>query len=271
MTHDVMEIQGLRMSYETPQATVEVLGGLTFSVRSSEVMCIVGPSGVGKSTLLRCLAGLQRPTGGQVLFRGEAVDAPPKGLGVVFQDYSRSLLPWMRVVDNVALPLRAAGVGKAQRRRRALELLEDLGLGHAGQLHPWQLSGGMQQRVALARSLVSEPAMLLMDEPFASVDAQTRFELEDLTLTVRARTDVSIVVVTHDIDEAVYLGDRVVVLHGSPAGVADVVDVPLGATRDQIDTRLDPMFAELRTRVLREIQQGRGSRPGRISEQVSAA
>jgi NitT/TauT family transport system ATP-binding protein len=222
----------------------------------------VGPSGVGKSTLLRCLAGLQRPTGGRVLFRGKAVDAPPEGLGVVFQDYSRSLLPWMRIVDNVALPLRAAGVGKAERRRRALEMIEELGLGHAGQQHPWQLSGGMQQRVALARSLVRDPVVLLMDEPFASVDAQTRFELEDLTLAVRARTQVSVVLVTHDIDEAVYLGDRVVVLSGSPAAVVDVIDIPLGAARSQLETRSEPLFAELRTRVLRDIQQGRVPRPG---------
>jgi NitT/TauT family transport system ATP-binding protein len=158
------------------------------------------------------------------------------------------------VIDNVALPLRAAGVAKRERHARALSSLVTVNLEHTADQHPWQLSGGMQQRVALARALVNEPEILLMDEPFASVDAQTRFDLEDLTLRIRAERGVAIVLVTHDIDESVYLGDQVLALAGSPARIVDVIDVPLGAARDQLTTRADHRFAELRTSVLAHLR-----------------
>ena len=193
-------------------------------------------------------------------FEGSTVTGPPPGLSVVFQDYSRSLFPWLDVLDNVALPLRAQRVGKRDRRARAVAALEEVGLAHAVAQYPWQLSGGMQQRVAIARALDSDPAVLLMDEPFASVDAQTRFDLEDLTLKIRQDTGVAIVLVTHDIDEAVYLGDRVLVLGGTPACVRTILDVPFGPVRDQLRTRADRRFVELRTVVMSEIQQGAATR-----------
>jgi NitT/TauT family transport system ATP-binding protein len=242
----------------------QVLRDITFDVRGGEFVCVVGPSGVGKSTLLRCLSGLQTPTSGSVRFHGEEVAGPPSGLALVFQDYSRSLLPWASVVDNVALPLRSAGTRKKAAVEAARSALHEVGLGGADpSAYPWQLSGGMQQRVAIARALACGPSIVLMDEPFASVDAQTRADLEDLVRRLRVDLGLTVVVVTHDIDEAVYLADRIVALAGSPAGVAEVVDVDLGLVRDQLDTKLRPRFAEIRAHVYRLI---RGAQTAAIRE-----
>ena len=164
-------------------------------------------------------------------------------------------MPWMRVLQNVAFPLEGRGVGSAERLERASRALELVGLTESARKYPWQLSGGMQQRVAIARALAYESPILLMDEPFGSLDAQTRFELEDLVLRLRKDLDITIVVVTHDIDEAVFLGDRVVVLGGRPSHVVDDVEVPLGRERDQLTTKGEPVFIKLRTRVLEEIRR----------------
>ncbi len=181
---------------------------------------------------------------------GELVTAPPERLAVVFQDYSRSLLPWMSVLKNVLLPLRAKAITRETRLQRAREALKAVGLAGTEDRYPWQLSGGMQQRVAIARALAYQPEALLMDEPFASVDAQTRADLEDLILRVRTQFGVTVVLVTHDIDEAVYLADEVIVLGGSPTRVRERIHVPLPQPRDQIATKSLPAFAELRGRVL---------------------
>jgi NitT/TauT family transport system ATP-binding protein len=234
---------------------VQVLRDISFTVNAGEFICIVGPSGAGKTTLLRCLAGLQRPTEGHVVFKGEPVAAPPRELAIVFQDYSRSLMPWLSVKDNVTLPLRAAGLDRKTRDERALAVLNEVGLAGAIDKYPWQLSGGMQQRVAIARALAYRPAAVLMDEPFASVDAQTRADLEDLVLRVRRNFGITVLLVTHDIDEAVYLADRVVVLYGAPAQVERIVKVDLGAERDQITTKATRAFAELRTEVYQMIRR----------------
>jgi NitT/TauT family transport system ATP-binding protein len=223
-------------------------------VDPGEFVCIVGPSGAGKTTLLRCLSGLLRPTAGSVRFDGEEVTQPVAEIAVVFQDYRGSLMPWMKVRDNVAFPLEGLGVKRAERRGRAQESLAAVGLSDVGDKYPWQLSGGMQQRVAIARGLAYESPVLLMDEPFGSVDAQARFDLEDLVLGLRRKLGISVVVVTHDIDEAVYLSDRVVVLAGKPATVVDNLTIELGDERDQITTRADSRFAALRSRVLNEIR-----------------
>jgi NitT/TauT family transport system ATP-binding protein len=236
------------------------LDGVSLRVADGELVSIVGPSGCGKSTLLRCVAGLITPASGAVVLDGAPVDRVPDGLAVVFQDYSRSLLPWLSVQDNVGLPLRrrnrgrAGRTARAERREVAGRALETVGLAGARTRYPWQLSGGMQQRVAIARALACDPVLLLMDEPFGSVDAQTREDLEDLILAVRRERDITILLVTHDIDESVYVGDRVVVLTRGPGRVRADLPVDLPAPRDQISTRELPAFVHLRASVGRLVR-----------------
>jgi NitT/TauT family transport system ATP-binding protein len=243
----MLEVTELRHTYDTFTAVQD----LNFRVDTGELACIVGPSGCGKSTLLRCIAGLIKPSAGQVSLHGDLIDRTPSDLAVVFQDYSRSLFPWLSVRGNVEFPLRSRGIAKAERRSRAAEALEWVGLSGAGAKYPWQLSGGMQQRVSIARALACQPSLLLMDEPFASVDAQTRFELEDLLLRVRREHSSTVLLVTHDIDESVYLGDRVLVLSKSPASIVADLKVDLPAQRDQITTRESANFVTLRGEVAR--------------------
>jgi NitT/TauT family transport system ATP-binding protein len=247
-------VDGLGMSYGSGSTAHEVLRDLSVRVEPGEFVCIVGPSGAGKTTLLRCLSGLLKPTAGSVSFGSTPVTQPLAEIAVVFQDYRGSLMPWLRVRDNVAFPLEGMGVKRAERHRRAEESLELVGLPGVGDKYPWQLSGGMQQRVAIARAIAYRSPILLMDEPFGSVDAQARFELEDLALRLRRELEISVVVVTHDIDEAVYLSDRVVVVAGKPTHVVDDIVVDLGSDRDQLTTRAMPRFTELRSRVLGEIR-----------------
>jgi NitT/TauT family transport system ATP-binding protein len=229
------------------------IADVSLRVADGELVTIVGPSGCGKSTLLRCLAGLVPPTSGQVVLDGAAVTRVPDRLAVVFQDYSRSLYPWLSVADNVALPLRRTK-SRAVRHGSALAALESVGLaGFAGR-YPWQLSGGMQQRVAIARALACDPVLLLMDEPFGSMDAQMREDLEDLVLRVRAERNITILLVTHDIDESVYTGDRVVVLSHGPGRVMADLLVDLPAPRDQIATKELREFARLRAEVSRLVR-----------------
>src|SRR5262249_12551459 len=201
----MLEVQKLHHGYGN--GTI-ALDEVTFEVAEGELVAIVGPSGCGKSTLLKVIAGLMPHTSGVVRLRDQEVRDVPPGLAMVFQDYGRSLYPWMRVAANIELPLRYQPVSRVDRKKRVTEGLQAVGLPPAASMYPWQLSGGMQQRVAIARALAYRPSLLLMDEPFASVDAQTRAELEDLLIGVRTQFEITIIVVTHDIDEAVYLSDR---------------------------------------------------------------
>lgn len=247
----VLAVEGLRKIYNegTEQANMAI-DTVSFSVDKGEFVCIVGPSGAGKTTLLRCISGLAAPSAGTVTFEGRLLTSVPSELGLVFQDYSRSLYPWYTNGKNVALPLAARGVPKAERATRVSEALTSVGLGHIEKKYPWELSGGMQQRVAIARVLSYRPELLLMDEPFASVDAQTRFDLEDLILKVRRELGITVVLVTHDIDEAIYLGDRIVALSKNPSVVQEVVEVPLGENRSQVQTRSSDEFLGLRRHLL---------------------
>ncbi|AUI50106.1 ABC transporter [Arthrobacter crystallopoietes] len=250
-----LEVTALSKTYGSGASAKCVIEDLTFTVNTGEVVCIVGPSGVGKTTLLKCLAGLQPVTSGAAAIDGRQIDGPPAEMALVFQDYSRSLMPWLTVRKNIRLPLRHLRLPAAELNQRIDTALDAVGLTHAASQYPWQLSGGMQQRVAIARALAYRPEILIMDEPFASVDAQTRFELEDLCLKIRDDFGMTILVVTHDIDEAVYLSDRVVVLGAKPARVLDVVDIDLPAPRDQISSRALKEFADQRTNVLSMIRK----------------
>jgi NitT/TauT family transport system ATP-binding protein len=250
----MLDVRGLKKVYEGSGRRVEAVRDLTFTVGAGELVCLVGPSGCGKTTLLKCVSGLLTPTAGQVLLSGVPVSGPPPGMAFVFQEYGRSLFPWMRVGENVELPLKQKDVTRARRRELVADALESVGLTDAAGAYPWQLSGGMQQRVAIARALAYEPDVLLMDEPFAAVDAQTRADLEDLVRGLWRERGMTILFVTHDIDEAVYLGERVVVLSASPTVVQEQLKVELPAERDQLHTRVDPRFAELRTHVYEQIQ-----------------
>ncbi len=249
-TAPVVSLRHVRKVYSSAAGPRVALADITFDVARGEFACVVGPSGAGKTTLLRCLAGLTAPTSGDALFEGAPLRSVPAGIGVVFQDYGRSLYPWLTVAHNVDLPLRARGVRRSARAERVAEVLASVGLADAVRQYPWQLSGGMQQRVAIARALAYRPDLLLMDEPFASVDAQTRFELEDLILRVRDEFGVTVVFVTHDIDEAIYLADRIVVVSKSPGVVTEIVDITLPRPRDQIATKADEAFARHREHIL---------------------
>ena len=208
----MLEIKNLSKTYGTGATATHAVGNVSFSIEEGEFVCVVGPSGCGKTTLLKCIAGLLRPSAGEVLLRGSRVTGPPEQMALVFQEYSRSLMPWMSVRNNVLLPLRHKKLSRAERRSLVEDALGAVGLVGFMDRYPWQLSGGMQQRVAIARALAYQPQILLMDEPFASVDAQTRGDLEDLVLQVRDEFGITILFVTHDIDESVYLSDRVVAL-----------------------------------------------------------
>ncbi|MEV2242709.1 ABC transporter ATP-binding protein [Micromonospora sp. NPDC049891] len=254
----MLEVRGLRKVYEGRERRVEAVRDLTFSLDAGELVCLVGPSGCGKTTLLKCIAGLLAPTSGEVLVDGRPVTGPPPGMAVVFQEYGRSLFPWHRVYENVELPLRQKKLPQARRRELVREALAAVGLADAHRAYPWQLSGGMQQRVAIARAVAYEPSVLLMDEPFAAVDAQTRADLEDLIRDLWHKLRVTVLFVTHDIDEAVYLGQRVLILSSSPTVIQEQLTIDLPDTRDQLHTRADPRFTSLRTHVYEQIQAAKG-------------
>jgi NitT/TauT family transport system ATP-binding protein len=260
--HAHLEVASLAKSYPLRDGrSTGAIADVSFRVTPGEFVCVVGPSGCGKTTLLKCLAGLLAPTSGEVLLDGQRVRKPPPQMGFVFQDYSNSLLPWLKVDRNVTFPLRHKGVPARRRAELATEMLRVVGLSEFARHYPWQLSGGMQQRVAIARALAYQPAILLMDEPFASVDAQTRGDLEDLLLRIWATYGVTTVFVTHDIDESVYLADRVIVLSRRPSTVAREFTVGLPRPRHQITTKELVEFARLRTEVMRTITEA-GTRAG---------
>jgi NitT/TauT family transport system ATP-binding protein len=257
----MLQIEHLGKTYGSGAKATHAVGDVTFAVESGEFVCVVGPSGCGKTTLLKCIAGLLEPSSGCVLLDGAQVTGPPEEMALVFQEYGRSLMPWTSVRNNVLLPLRHKKLSGEERSRLVEHAVQSVGLTRFLDHYPWQLSGGMQQRVAIARALAYQPAILLMDEPFASVDAQTRGDLEDLVLEVREEYGITILFVTHDIDESVYLADRVVVLTHAPTEVKEIVSIELPKPRDQIATKALPDFIDLRAHVQRLIRRERQDAP----------
>ena len=260
----MLEISHLGKTYGSGVKAIHAVGDIAFAVESKEFVCVVGPSGCGKTTLLKCIAGLLEPSRGEVVLHGSRVTGPPEEMALVFQEYGRSLMPWTSVRNNVLLPLRHKKMSNDERSRLVEEAVQSVGLTRFLDHYPWQLSGGMQQRVAIARALAYQPSILLMDEPFASVDAQTRGDLEDLVLNVREQYGITILFVTHDIDESVYLADRVIVLTHSPTEVKEVVPIALPRPRDQIATKALPEFVELRAHVQRLIRHERQETPAAV-------
>ncbi|HEY1502728.1 MAG TPA: ABC transporter ATP-binding protein [Stellaceae bacterium] len=241
----MLEVRKLCKTYTRGKQANVVLADIEFTVPEGQFVAVLGPSGGGKSTLLRCLAGLMDPTSGSIAINGRVIRGAPQEMVYVFQEYSRSLFPWRRLLGNVTYPIETA-VPKKMALERALAMIDLVGLtGFAGH-YPWELSGGMQQRAAIARALVTEPKFLLMDEPFGALDAQTRIQLEDTLLRIWTETPRTIVFVTHDIDEAIYLADRVIVLGARPGRVIEDVTIELPRPRHQIETKEDRRFADYR-------------------------
>lgn len=224
---------------------LQVLVDVSFDVRQGEIVSLIGESGCGKTTLLRIIQGLGRPDSGSILVNGVAVTRPGRDRGFVFQQ--ASLLPWRSARQNVEFGLELQNLPKEERTRRAAELLELVGLAHAADQYPHELSGGMQQRIGLARALAIDPAILLMDEPFSALDAQTREVLQAELLRIHEKTAKTTLFVTHDLGEAVYLSDRIVVLAAKPGRVKQVIQVPFKHPRPELaELRLDPAFQDIR-------------------------
>lgn len=236
----------LSVALETNRGSRPILADVSFDIHDGEFVSIMGRSGTGKTTLLRILGGLLAPSPpSQVMFRGAQVEDPPRGVAMVFQDYASTLLPWRTIERNVALGLEGK-IPQAEVKQRVAEALGMVGLAERATDYPWRLSGGMQQRVQLARALATRPSMLLMDEPFGALDAMTKMALEDELLEVHAQTGATIAFVTHDIDEAAYLSDRILILRGDPASVVEEIPVDCPRPRDQLATRESREFLRVR-------------------------
>ena len=238
----------------------EILSPTSFDVGRGEFVCIVGPSGCGKTTLLRAATGLVNATAGTVRRNGQPVTQPSREVAFVFQDYGRALLPWRTVQGNVALALEAAGVPKAQHAARVAEVLAKVGLAAHAQKFPAQLSGGMQQRAQIARCLAQKPDLLMMDEPFGALDALTRQSLQDEVARLVREDGLTVLFVTHDLEEAIYLGDRVIMLQANPApgrpSLARMLPVGIPHPRDQLGTKEHPEFLTLRRDLFSFIEHG---------------
>jgi NitT/TauT family transport system ATP-binding protein len=245
--------------------TIVAFRQLSLAVRNQEILCVVGPSGCGKTTLLRCIAGLTDISDGKLLVHDQPVAGPPEGVAMVFQHFG--LLPWKTVYDNAAFGLAMAGAPHAQIKERVAHYLDLVGLTGFEKHYPYQLSGGMQQRVGLVRALAINPSILLMDEPFAALDAQTREILQEelLHLMERPEERKTMVFITHSIDEAILLGDRVAVMTARPGRIKEVIDMPFRHPRDVETVRADPRFVELRQHIWHQLHTARPQRP-RVAE-----
>lgn len=261
MAEPVLSLRRFGMTLRGRDGSVtEVSADISFDVAPGEFVSIVGPSGSGKTTLLRAASGLRTPTAGEILFTGQPVTGVIPGISVVFQEYSKSLFPWLSIGKNVAMGARRLPPG--DRDRRVRDALHQVGLDGFASRYPWELSGGMQQRAALARALVSDPEVLMMDEPFASVDALTRGHLEDVVAGLWERSAFAALLVTHDVAEAVYLADRVLVMSARPSRILAEIAVDLPRPRSHQHTRQLTRFVELEAQVLQRVEEAARSAPG---------
>jgi NitT/TauT family transport system ATP-binding protein len=244
----VIEIDGITKTYQTSEGDVPSLRPVDISIENGEFVVIVGPSGCGKTTLLKMIAGLLRPSSGEIRVDGRAVTRPYRDVGIVFQ--SPLLLPWRRVIDNVMMPVEVKGLSRVTYRKRALDLIKMVGLEGFEKHYPWQLSGGMQQRVSICRALVHDPKIVLMDEPFGALDAMTRERMNVELQRIQLETRKTVLLITHSIPEAVFLGDRVLVMTPRPGAVAAVYQIPLVRPRS-LDVMADLTFVDLTHRIRR--------------------
>jgi NitT/TauT family transport system ATP-binding protein len=248
-----IELRQVGQVFRTSTQDVAALEGVSLEIKPGRFVVVVGPSGCGKSTLLMMMAGLRLPTSGSITINGAPITKPdPDRVGVVFQE--PSLFPWLSAEDNVEFPLALRGVAKAARRAKAEEALKLVGLDGFGKRHPHELSGGMKQRVSIARGLVQDPPVLLMDEPFAALDEQTRMTMGDELLRIWAATGKTVVFVTHSLTEAVYLADEVVVMSARPGRIVDQLQVPLPRPRTY-EMLSGDAFGTLRERIWRHIRK----------------
>jgi len=242
----VLEVAGLEKRFEERGSSTLALSGIDFQVHKREFICVIGPSGCGKSTLIRIVAGLEHPTGGQILLDGVPVEDPGPDRGMVFQGYT--LFPWLTVKRNVMFGLKMQGRDAREAESEALAWIEVVGLKGFEDHYPDQLSGGMKQRVAIARALANRPRILLMDEPFGALDAQTRCSMQSYLLQIWRNVDVTVLFITHDLDEAIFLADRIVVLGRNPGHVQEIIEVPVPRPRRQ-EQLLSPEFLATRRRL----------------------
>ncbi len=253
----ILELQKLSKSYrQMGGETTAAIQEISLQIEAGEFVSLVGPSGCGKSTLLMCIAGLIAPSSGRVVVNSSEVNGPPKHLVLVFQEFNKSLFAWRSVLGNVLFGLEAKGKISNEAEDRARHLIDLVGLNGFERHYPWELSGGMQQRVAIARALTCEPEILLMDEPFGSVDALTRLDLEDRLLKLWEELKTTILFVTHDIEEAIYLSDKICILSRRPSRVIHDLSVNLSRPRNQVATRADGKFMRLRNEIYQQISSG---------------
>jgi NitT/TauT family transport system ATP-binding protein len=249
---NAVTLRDVQKTYFGAQGDVDALGPVSFAMAPGDTVAVVGPSGCGKSTLLRIIAGLDDASDGEVVVAGRPVTAPIPDVGIVFQ--RDLLLDWRTVIDNALLPAELKGMDPQAARRRAQQLLAELGVADFAQRYPWELSGGMRQRVAIARALLCSPSMLLLDEPFSALDALTRDQMNVTLQQVQASAHVTTLLITHSIQEAVYLSDRVIVMSARPGRVLDDIEVPFARPR-RLSLREDPEFVDIARRIRVHFEQ----------------
>lgn len=248
-----LAVRGLKKEYRTQGRVTAVFEQINLHIQPRELVCLVGSSGCGKSTLLNIIAGLEPPTQGEILVDGQNVTGRPgSDRGMVFQGYT--LYPWLTVAQNVAFGLSLRGLPQAAQRERVFHFLDIVGLTHVADAYPKQLSGGMKQRVAIARAIANEPAILLMDEPFGALDAQTKEQLQQFLLQLWEQTHVTILMITHDVEEAIYLSQRIYIMQAHPGRIAQDLPIALPSART-LDIKLSPEFVAIKRQVLQALRQ----------------